>query len=140
MCERELEDRPLKAKGTQRDSTARKRESQVVLEYHFVCSKGRGVSEEKEGKFWSGSWVVAEQNVIESIQHRAYLALPESKADASYRQGKIVAYRKSPRKMVDKENEGIEFLVEETEQQLAWFGSSSGEKGYRWSEPFKVSE
>jgi len=140
MCDQELEDRPTRAKGSLKGSTAKKSENQAVLEYHFVCSNGRGVSEEVKGRFWSGSWVVAEQNVIESIKRGAYLALHESKADASYRQGKIVGYRKSPRKIIDKQNEGIEFLVEETEEQLRWFGSSSGEKGYRWSKPLKVDE
>lgn len=141
MCDGELERRPLRAiKPLAKTSTAKKHEGRVVLGYHFVCSQGRGVSEEVEGKFWSGSWVVAEQNVIESIARGAYVALHESKAAASYRQGKILRYRKTPRDMIDKENEGIEFLVEETGHQLSWIGSGSGEKGYYWSQRLGVAE
>ena len=140
MCDLDLSSRPLKAIRPGKNSTAKKLHRQVVLGYHFVCSKGRGVSEEADGRFWSGSWVVAEQNVKESIRRGAYLALHETKAATSYRQGKVVAYRKSPREMIDKENDGIEFLVEETDQQLSWVGSGSGEKGYYWSEPREGSE
>lgn len=78
--------------------------------------------------------MVAEGNVKRSIEIGAYLALHETKAEPSYRQGKIVDYRRGTRDMVDKDNEGIEFLVEETANPLDWQGGGSGEKGYKWEE------
>lgn len=35
--------------------------------------------------------------------------------------------------MIDKDNEGIEFLVQETGQPYEWVGAGAGEKGYEWS-------
>jgi hypothetical protein len=132
MCDEALQTRPAAKKLTRTTSTAKTSEAEVVVEYHFVCSRGRGVTEAGDGRFWSGSWVVAQQNATESLKYNALLALHESKAQPSYRQGRIVEFRRSARDMISKENEGIEFLVEETNEPLAWVGSGAGEKGYRW--------
>ncbi|MDH4992037.1 hypothetical protein QEZ48_14545 [Aquamicrobium lusatiense] len=134
MCERELVHRkPQKAPRLGQDENS---ENSVVSEYHFVCAKDRGVIGAGPGKFWSGAWVVAETNVKKSIEYGAYLALHETKAETSYRQGKILDYRRGVRDMVDKQNEGIEFLIEETSHPLEWQGGGSGEKGYKW-EPLR---
>ncbi len=130
MCEWELERRkPQKAPRLGQDEHS---ENSFVSEYHFVCAKDRGVIGAGPGKFWSGAWVVAEANVKKSIEYGAYLALHETKAETSYRQGRILDYRRGARDMVDKQNEGIEFLIEETNHPLEWHGGGSGEKGYKW--------
>jgi hypothetical protein len=112
-----------------------------VTGYHFVCERGRGVTEIGDGRFWSGSWVVAESKVRKSVERGAYLALHEAKGEVSYRQGTIVDYRRSPRDMVPESEtgassqieEGIEFLVQEADLPYTWVGGGSGEKGYRWA-------
>lgn len=131
MCDEELASRAPKRELKHRSAAGHT--DGVVVGYHFVCSQGRGVTEDKAGRFRSGSWVVAEANVIESLKYGAYLALHENKNEQSYRQGQIVGYRHTPRDMVDKENMGIEFLVEETGFPYQWVGEGAGEKGYNWS-------
>ncbi|MBX3581896.1 MAG: hypothetical protein KF810_08380 [Rhizobiaceae bacterium] len=132
MCERELA-RRVPQTPRKRQTGSEHAEGDVVTGYHFVCARGRGVTESTDGRFWSGSWVVAERNVRESLKYGAHLALHETKAEPSYRQGEIVDYRRSPRDMIDKDNEGIEFLVQETGQSYDWVGAGAGEKGYQWS-------
>jgi hypothetical protein len=140
MCDNDLKSRPQqKAKRVQRAQSPHS-DSDVVGGYHFVCEHDRGVTEIGEGRFWSGSWRVAEINVRNSLRYDAYLALHESRSDMSYRQGKILDFRRSPRDMVpnrevggeSKIEEGIEFLVQQTDVPYTWVGEASGEKGYRW--------
>ncbi|MHA6686977.1 hypothetical protein [Mesorhizobium sp. A556] len=132
MCDFELNSRKPAPRRSATVHSAR-HEGDVVLGYHFVCGRDLGVSVVGDGNFWSGSWVVAERNVEMSISAGAYLALHESKAEPSYRQGKIIGYRKAPRDMVAKRNEGIEFLVETFAQPMNWVGDGAGEKGYHWA-------
>jgi hypothetical protein len=143
MCDRDIAARiPARIKASRPNQAGRSRSSGTVTGYHFVCARGRGVTDIGEGRFWSGSWVVAENNARNSAQRSVYLALHESKAEPSYRQGKIVDYRRSPRDMVSddetgdapKTEKGIEFLVEETSKAYEWVGDGAGEKGYRWAE------
>ena len=131
MCDNELAKR-APARPRQKLATSEQTGDDYVSEYHFVCSKGRGVTEDKDGRFWSGSWAVSEDRVQQSIKYGASLALHESKAELSYRQGHILNYRRAPRSMVDKDNDGIEFLLEEASAGQPWVGSGAGEKGYRW--------
>lgn len=140
MCNLELEKRkpPARPRATNAGSTHSSDE--FVEGYHFVCKSARGVTEDGVGKFRTGSWVVAEGNVQTSLQYGAYVALHESKPDTSYRQGKLLGYRRTIRDMLADENggetkveEGIEFLVEETAQSYSWVGEATGEKGYKWS-------
>lgn len=140
ICDLDLEGRKPSAKP--RSSTANSAHSndEFVEGYHFVCKNARGVTEDTPGRFRTGSWVVAESNVQKSLTHGAYIALHESRPDASYRQGKLLGYRRTIRDMLVDENngetkteEGIEFLVEETTQPYSWVGEATGEKGYKWS-------
>ncbi|MCV3736275.1 hypothetical protein OCK02_08660 [Rhizobium sp. TRM96647] len=139
MCDDELARRPPRRQRLQRYQ-AEHTEHDVVTGYHFVCSANRGVLEAQHGQFWSGAWVVAEQNVRESLRYGAYLALHESKADVSYRQGQIIDYRMAPRDMVAKSEEGIEFLVRTTNEPYGWTGGGAGEKGYRWEKVVRNPE
>lgn len=131
MCNEEI-DRRTPVKSRQVKGSARRTEGDVVIGYHFVCAGNRGVSEDGDGHFRSGSWVVAETNVQDSLQYGAYLALHEAKNLPSYRQGQITGYRLTPRDMIDKDNVGIEFVVQETGTPYDWVGDATGEKGYRW--------
>ena len=139
LCDNELKSRrPQKEKRNQH-AQSQHSETDFVIEYHFVCARDRGVTETKDGRFWSGSWVVAESNVRNSLKYGAYLALHESRSNPSYRQGQILNYRRSTRDMFSKSEqglkveEGIEFLVQRTNEPYAWVGTGSGEKGYRWA-------
>jgi hypothetical protein len=141
MCELDLEKRaPLKTKRA-KQVQPKDSPSDFVGGYHFVCERDRGVTLIGDGRFWSGSWVVSEANVRKSLQYVAYLALLETKSDVSYRQGQILNYRRSARDMLPawdqvtktRNEEGIEFLVQETNEPYSWIGGGSGEKGYRWT-------
>jgi hypothetical protein len=141
MCDHDLEGRPQRKSKKTEKTQSKFSDTDVVTGYHFVCGGNRGVTEIGNGQFRSGSWVVAEANVKNGLKYAAYLALHESKSDVSYRQGKILDYRRSPRDMLDsdepgkevKNEEGIEFLVQETKEPYVWVGEGAGEKGYCWT-------
>jgi hypothetical protein len=140
MCDQDLASRTQPKKRGIHAKHPKSSETDVVTGYHFVCKRDRGVTQIGDGRFQSGSWVVSEANVKKSLEYGAYLALHESKVDASYRQGQILGYSRSPRNMLAdlnqegaKTEEGIEFLVQETDEPYAWVGDSTGEKGYRWT-------
>jgi hypothetical protein len=141
MCDEDIKSRAPTQKTRAQQTHSEHSETDVVIGYHFVCARDRGVSPANPGLFWSGSWVVAEDNVRNSLKHNAYLSLHESKANPSYRQGKILDYRRSARDMLptdapgagSRREEGIEFLVQETIEPYAWVGGGAGEKGYRWA-------
>ena len=107
------------------------RTDMVVSGYHFVGEKDFGVIDLGDGRFWAGSWAVPEANVEQSLNAGAYLALHVSKTQPSYRQGKIVGYRKASG---EGENaEAVEFLVDAAPKSRAWVGAGSGETGYKWA-------
>jgi hypothetical protein len=140
MCDLDLEKRKALAKPRGLTSTSPHSSDEFVEGYHFVCKRARGVTEDSAGKFRTGSWVVAESNVQKSLTQGAYVALHESRPEISYRQGKLLGYRRAIRDMLAGENggetkieEGIEFLVEETARSYSWVGEATGEKGYKWS-------
>jgi hypothetical protein len=141
MCDHALASKPSSKKKSAKGTQTPKSTSDVVTGYHFVCERGRGVTDIDGGRFWSGSWVVAEINVRKSTEHGAYLALHEVKSEP-YRQGKIIDYRRSPRDMVSEGEtgappqveEGIEFLIQETDDPYIWVGAGAGEKGYLWAD------
>ena len=141
MCDRDLEARPLPKNKRSDIAHPKLSDTDVVIGYHFVCARDRGVAQIDKDQFWSGSWVVSEANVRESLKYGAYLALHESRSEMSYRQGQILDYRRSPRDMLDgdktgertKIEEGIEFRVQETSEPYVWVGEGTGEKGYRWA-------
>lgn len=100
----------------------------VVTGYHFVCEKDHGVIDLGDGRFWSGSWDVADANVDDSLSVGAYLALHETRAQPSYRQGKVVGFRKA------QQDDSVEFLVESQPKARAWVGAGAGDKGYKWGQ------
>lgn len=122
-----------KKPATSSSSAGKRTARDVVSEFHFVCENDRGVTTDGEGFFWTGSWIVSEDEVIKSMKAGGKVALHSSRSDMSYRQGKILDYRKSDRDMVKKRNIGIEFLVAADDVALPWAGDGTGEKGYKWS-------
>jgi hypothetical protein len=77
-CEAELATR-AEPRRAARALSSRTSDTDVVVGYHFVCQTDRGVEVNEDGTFWSGSWVVSEQNVQNSLRYGAYLALHNSK-------------------------------------------------------------
>lgn len=105
------------------------RTDMVVSGYHFVCDKDFGVIDLGDGRFWTGSWVVTEANLDQSLSAGAYLALHQSKTQPSYRQGKIVGYRRAS----GDGDDAVEFLVDAAPKSRAWIGAGSGDTGYKWA-------
>lgn len=131
LCEAELSSRTarLPNRGATKSNNI---EGDFVSGYHFVCGDYRGVIDNDDGTFWTGSWVVARENVDKSIKFGAYVALHQSKNEASYLQGSIIEYRLRERDMIDKENVGIEFRCQKDLPPRMWNGGGGGEKGYLW--------
>ncbi|GHD17069.1 hypothetical protein ACFOEZ_14475 [Tianweitania populi] len=109
--------------------TSPSRTNMVVSGYHFVGERDYGVIDLGDGRFWTGSWTVPEANVDQSLTAGAYLALHVSKAQPSYRQGKIVGYRKAS----GDGDDAVEFLVDAAPKSRAWVGASSGDAGLKWA-------
>jgi hypothetical protein len=96
----------------------------TVIGLHFVCRGGMNVRDLPDGTFESGVWVVADQHA----RTAEYVALHESKADRSYRQGRVLGFRP-----VDHEGRRrLVFRIAPDPKRLDWVGDGSGEKGYRY--------
>jgi hypothetical protein len=87
--------------------------------------------------FRTGIWVVDKKHAITGIKIGAYVALHESKSKPSYRQGKIVGYEIKPRPGKRIPN-GIDFLVEPSDESVRWHGDGAGERGYYYGEEPEV--
>ena len=95
------------------------------------------MSENSDGTFWSGTWVVDKQHADRGMSIGAYVALHKTKSEPSYRQGTIKAWREVERERQYGEQPvkievGIDFLLQPTHEPYAWIGSGTGEKGYAW--------
>lgn len=135
LCEQELACRASIKTSRAPTERIKSDKGSIVIGYHFVCKNSKGVIDNNNGTFWTGSWVVARKNVDESIRYGAYVALHESKDKPSYRQGQILEYRLRERDMVDRDNIGIEFKIAEDDKPRLWVGDGSAEKGYNWRQP-----
>jgi hypothetical protein len=144
MCDLELAERkpaigskssgasraPVRSAPRNAAASSPSRTNMVVSGYHFVGEKDFGVVDLGDGRFWTGPWVVADANVDQSLSAGAYLALHEAKTQPSFRQGKIIGYRRAS----DSEStEAVEFLVEAAPKSRAWVGAGSGDTGYKWA-------
>ena len=103
-----------------------------VTGFHFVCDADKGVTMNPDGTFWSGVWVVDAVHAANAPKVGAYLALHKIRAEPSYRQGLVRGWRTTLRNIAAKTEDGIEFLIEPTDQPYDWVGAGTGEKGYRW--------
>lgn len=61
---------------------------------HFVCRDDRGVTVLANGQFESRAWRVAEK----TARAAQYIALHQGQGERSYRQGKVIAYRRDTKK------------------------------------------
>jgi len=138
LCDEELYNRkPIRAKDTVnvRDD----RRGQYVSEFHFVCPSELGITRNQDGTIWTGTWVVAEEHAERAVRYGAFVSLHPSRAEPSYLQGRVTAWRKSPRQprysgqQRTQVEEGIDFLFEPSGSPLPWKGDATGEKGYSWA-------
>jgi hypothetical protein len=109
------------------------RHNRVVVGFHFVCDKDNGVRPSSDGTIWTGTWVVDKVHAKRAKKIGAYVALHETKAEPSYRQGIIKGWSRGRRGPEAKREFGIDFLFEPTNEPREWNGVQSGEKGYLWS-------
>jgi hypothetical protein len=140
ICNAELEQRkPQKRPRSETEESVPSRKGQCVVGFHFVCANDKGVMQNPDGTFWSGTWVVNRAHVDRAIEVKGYFALHSSKSELSYRQGVIKAWRKAERErqygeQPTKVEVGIDFLIEPTSEPYQWIGTGSGEKGYNWAD------
>lgn len=95
-----------------------------VVGLHFVCRGALNVRDLPDGTFETGVWVVADQHA----RTAEYVALHESKSGRSYRQGRILSFRR----VVHEGRRRLVFQVAPDPKRLAWTGNGTGEKGYRY--------
>ncbi|GIQ76633.1 hypothetical protein [Bradyrhizobium sp. RD5-C2] len=141
LCANELEARkPARAKAIKARPSSKQRLREYVSEFHFVCPKETDVTQNADGSTWTGTWVVAEEIVDAALTYGSIVALHTSKAELSYLQGEIRAWRRSPRQrryadgQTVKTTSGIDFLLTPNDNPVPWHGDGAGEKGYRWAE------
>ncbi|MBV9461278.1 MAG: hypothetical protein JO141_27715 [Bradyrhizobium sp.] len=98
LCDAELEARrPARPARTASAGEREANAGKYVSEFHFVCPNELGVTRNSDGSVWTGTWVVAEENARNAEAHGAVVALHTSKAEPSYLQGVVKAWRKSLR-------------------------------------------
>jgi hypothetical protein len=134
LCNEELAHRkPLRAKRAS-EGANEDRGGHYVSEFHFVCPNELGITRNQDGTIWTGTWVVAEKHAENAVRYGALAALHSSKAEPSYLQGTVKAWRKSPRQarysgeQLAQTSEGIQL----SNIPLPWKGTATGEKGYAW--------
>jgi hypothetical protein len=138
LCDAELSSRkPTREKRPKRIGESRA--GQYVTEFHFVCPKEQGITKTHNGQIWTGTWVVDPAHAKTAEDYGSLVALHTSRAEPSYLQGAIKAWRKSPREprysdtQLTKTESGIDFLFEPTTNPVPWVGEATGEKGYAWA-------
>jgi hypothetical protein len=139
LCNEELARRkPIRTRKVSAN-TPEDHAGQYVSEFHFVCPNELGITRNQDGTIWTGTWVVAEEHAENAITHGALVSLHSSRAEPSYLQGPIKAWRKSPRQLqysgeqTTQIKEGIDFLFQLSKLPLPWKGDATGEKGYAWT-------
>lgn len=106
------------------------RNESPVVGFHFKCEDDYEVTLTPTGDFWSGVWVVDEELCEPAREASGYVALHSAKRELSYRQGTILDWKSEPRTK-GKTPTGISFLLRPFPDRLTWFGTGTGEKGYR---------
>jgi hypothetical protein len=137
-CENELKKRkPQRSSQIPRKPVSR--DGDDVIGFHFVCPAEKGITRNADGTIWTGTWVVDKKHAARAVEVRAYVALHASKSEPSYLQGIVKDWRRTGRQREYADGrpvqieEGIDFLLEPTEQPHIWHGDGTGEKGYLWS-------
>jgi hypothetical protein len=136
LCDAEILKRtpPRKVSSPKQE---RRSNNDTVVGYHFVCRpEEKGVTRNPDGTVWSGTWVVAARRAEKSLQAGAYVALHLSHAERSYMHGKMKGWRRSKREreyaegQEVKTEEGTDFLLELTDEQVEWRGEGTVERSY----------
>lgn len=142
LCDADIARRaPIRNKSPRVKTTAETHDDQVVVGFHFVCDREKGVTTNPNGTIWTGTWVVDQVHVERAERIRAYVALHQTKAEPSYLQGTVKGWRRAVRGQEYAEGRptkteyGIDFLLEPTSEPYQWNGDGAGEKGYLWSAP-----
>ncbi len=125
-------------KPSRKHKNAKSSSATYVAEFHFVCQGGLGVTRNSDGTIWTGTWVVAREHADLAVRLGSLVALHESKLEKSYIQGIVKDWKLSPREekysgeAATQIKEGIDFLIQPTNDSVGWIGDGSGEKGYAW--------
>jgi hypothetical protein len=129
LCDTELKRRNPLPKASPRTIARGK----PVRGFHFVCPAELHVTINSDGTFCTGIWAVATSVAEQALSVGAYVALHDSKAEYSYRQGTMKGWRQLERRGKATPY-GIEFTVEPTNTALPWRGDSAGERGYFYAD------
>jgi hypothetical protein len=139
-CDSELAARaPVRYKSPRITGSRESHRGQVVIGYHFVCPREKGVTKNPDGTIWTGTWVVDKKWAERSSKIGAYVALHAARSEPSYLQGIVKDWRSAKRDPEYTEDRpvkieyGVVFLLEPTNEPYQWKGDGSGEKGYVWS-------
>lgn len=85
LCDSELKGRsPRTNVVTRVKGVAPAHKGKSVVGFHFVCDREKGVTNNSDGTFWTGTWVVDEQHAERSLKISAYIALHATKSESSY--------------------------------------------------------
>lgn len=139
LCVEELSRRKSIRAAKKTVNVKNDRRGHYVSELHFVCPSELGITRNRDGTIWTGTWVVAEEHAERAVKFGSSISLHSSRAELSYLQGKVKAWRKSPRQLRysgqqrTQVDEGIDFLFEPSGSPLPWKGDATGEKGYAWA-------
>lgn len=112
----------------------------MVRGFHFVCPTEKGLTRNRDGTVWTGTWVVDKNHAERAARIGAYVALHAAKSELSYLQGVVRDWRHKEHEpayadgQLVKTKFGIDFLIEPTHEPLQWHGDGSGEKGYFYGE------
>lgn len=69
------------------------RKGEVVHGFHFVCPDEKGLTRNRDGTVWTGTWVVDTAHVERAVKIGAYVALHVAKSEPSYLQGIVRDWR-----------------------------------------------
>src|SRR4051794_8589632 len=67
-----VEKKPLRKRKPRQPAPTQGR---VVVGFHFVCDRERGVTLNPDGTFWTGTWVVDQVHARKGAKVNAYVAL-----------------------------------------------------------------
>ena len=102
----------------------------LLKEVHYICHDSYRVEDQGDNMFITCCWIMNPKHVRQGI----VFALHESKAERSYRQGRVLKLiaTKEERKPSGRLQRRVKLLVKETSAPLPWVGNGYGEKGFVW--------
>lgn len=102
--------------------------SNVVVGMHFVCKGDLNVTDHGDGTPFgdTGFWKVARKH-CDDVE---YVALHETRAGRSYRQGRVLSWRTTTYEGGTR----VIFTVEDDGEGRSWVGGANGEKGYPYGQ------